>query len=282
MVAAQHRPRQPMSDVQRRITDCVASPGCTGMTRGCVAHSSSGREGEVPPAGITINRFDDILEHPSSWSRACEIQFDDGDTNVYVPNQPGPLPSRTLVANLHDAPPKVQPDSDGAEAEGSGAADFVGISNFDVLSRDDLFSSWRLAEGRPASEHPLSHWRLEEGIPISDSEADVTMLALQENVEEHFGWTLQADDKVMTVHMLFVEARNQGRGIGTALLRQAEDTARSAGASLIQLRTDTSFERVVEFYTSQGFTMYRDSGECDDKERMGMIKMLFSTTTWLG
>eukprot|EP00798_Chlamydomonas_sp_ICE-L_P021896 gene21896-28936_t len=83
------------------------------------------------------------------------------------------------------------------------------------------------------------------------------------SAKQHFGHTFQPDDKVVMIHHLYVDARQQGKGVGTALLSHVEGLARSDGASFIYLHTNTALKKSVRFYESKGFKACSSMGELE-------------------
>lgn len=58
---------------------------------------------------------------------------------------------------------------------------------------------------------------------------------------------------VLTIDMLAVEKRSEGRGIGSTLIASAERFGRREGAHLIQLTVDEPNHHAQQFYGRKGF-----------------------------
>lgn len=65
--------------------------------------------------------------------------------------------------------------------------------------------------------------------------------------------TLRREREDLTIEMLAVDARQQGRGTGTRLMQFAERRALKAGIRDIQLWVDEGNERAQRFYAGHGY-----------------------------
>ena len=67
------------------------------------------------------------------------------------------------------------------------------------------------------------------------------------------GLSLKASRRAQ-IESVRVAASARGQGVGTQLIADAEERARAAGCSLIQLTSNKSRDRALEFYQGLGFT----------------------------
>jgi ribosomal protein S18 acetylase RimI-like enzyme len=58
---------------------------------------------------------------------------------------------------------------------------------------------------------------------------------------------------ILTIDMLAVEKRSEGRGVGSALISAAERYGRRRGAHLVQLAVDEPNLHAQQFYTHKGY-----------------------------
>jgi ribosomal protein S18 acetylase RimI-like enzyme len=65
----------------------------------------------------------------------------------------------------------------------------------------------------------------------------------------------QADH--LLIENLAVRPGGQGQGLGDALLRHAESTARARGFAEVRLYTNALFQSNIDFYTRRGYEDYR-------------------------
>ena len=66
-------------------------------------------------------------------------------------------------------------------------------------------------------------------------------------------WPIEHGGRSAWLEELYVEPAARGRGIGTALLRAACDTAAAAGAVAVDLEVERSHERAAALYRREGF-----------------------------
>jgi ribosomal protein S18 acetylase RimI-like enzyme len=67
-----------------------------------------------------------------------------------------------------------------------------------------------------------------------------------------WGWSLESGGLECLLDELYV--RQRGAGLGSALLRQAMDAARAAGAAAMFLETEAPNDSARRFYARHGFT----------------------------
>jgi ribosomal protein S18 acetylase RimI-like enzyme len=67
-------------------------------------------------------------------------------------------------------------------------------------------------------------------------------------------WTLERGGRTAWLDELYVIPERRGRGIGTALLRAAIDSAQAAGALAVDLEIDADHQRAAALYRRAGFT----------------------------
>jgi GNAT superfamily N-acetyltransferase len=68
-----------------------------------------------------------------------------------------------------------------------------------------------------------------------------------------FVWTLERGGRTAWLDELYVVPERRGRGIGTALLRAAIDSASAAGALAVDLEIDAGHQRAAGLYRRAGF-----------------------------
>jgi ribosomal protein S18 acetylase RimI-like enzyme len=68
-------------------------------------------------------------------------------------------------------------------------------------------------------------------------------------------WTQEAAGVVAYLQTLEVIQRKRGQGVGSELLRQVENSASAASASVIWLHVDAKNEPAIRVYQAQGFVL---------------------------
>ncbi|MBR3803652.1 MAG: GNAT family N-acetyltransferase [Clostridia bacterium] len=69
----------------------------------------------------------------------------------------------------------------------------------------------------------------------------------------HFGLAFEIDGKVMRIIALAVKEEYQHRGIGTMLIKKAEECAKENGASIVGVNSGLQRLAAHSFYENQGF-----------------------------
>lgn len=110
----------------------------------------------------------------------------------------------------------------------------------------------------PEENHFLSHEAL--------AQPDVRFFTARDGTETLGTAALKLCDGYGEVKSFFVADAARGRGIGAALLRQIEDTARDEGITLLRLETAEKLDAAIRLYDRAGFTRrgpfgaYQDNG----------------------
>jgi GNAT superfamily N-acetyltransferase len=86
-------------------------------------------------------------------------------------------------------------------------------------------------------------------------ERDLLLVALDRGETAGFAWaiTTRALDRAAYLRLLLVAEGKQSRGVGAALLRDAERRARAAGCRHLVLLVTTTNRRARTFYTRHGY-----------------------------
>ncbi|EAQ04531.1 acetyltransferase, GNAT family protein [Pseudooceanicola batsensis HTCC2597] len=98
----------------------------------------------------------------------------------------------------------------------------------------------------PEENHFLSHAAL--------AQPDVRFFTARDGAETLGCAALKLCDGYGEVKSFYVSGAARGRGIGAALLRQIEDTARDEGVSLLRLETADRLDAACRLYERHGFT----------------------------
>ena len=98
----------------------------------------------------------------------------------------------------------------------------------------------------PEDNHFLSHDAL--------AQPDVRFFTARDGGDTLGCVALKLCDGYGEVKSFFVTDAARGRGIGAALLRQIEDTARTEGITLLRLETANELDAACRLYERHGFT----------------------------
>jgi ribosomal protein S18 acetylase RimI-like enzyme len=152
--------------------------------------------------------------------------------------------------------------ADVAAEPGSGTAEPLGRFTLRRAERDDvdrvapLFDAYRQFYGRP-SDLPLARRFLEERLARRES---IVLLATDAAgagvgfVQLFPSHSSVRAARIFVLNDLFVAPSDRGAGVAKRLMRLAAETARSAGASRLTLRTQTNNRVAQGLYASLGWT----------------------------
>ncbi|MGI3169312.1 GNAT family N-acetyltransferase [Pseudooceanicola sp. C21-150M6] len=108
----------------------------------------------------------------------------------------------------------------------------------------------------PEENHFLSHAAL--------AKPDVRFFTARDGTETLGTAALKLCDGYGEVKSFFVTEAARGRGVGAALLRQIEDTARAEGLTLLRLETADKLDAACRLYERHGFTRRGPFGDYED------------------
>lgn len=108
----------------------------------------------------------------------------------------------------------------------------------------------------PEENHFLSHAAL--------AQPDVRFFIARDGGETLGTAALKLCDRYGEVKSFFVTDAARGRGIGAALLRQIEDTARTEGLTELKLETADKLDAACRLYERHGFTRRGPFGTYED------------------
>ena len=97
---------------------------------------------------------------------------------------------------------------------------------------------------------------------LVNSTSAATWVAEEDGIVMGFAvvdWTSESGDLVAYIQTIEVFPEQRGRGIGRELLRQAEDSARSAGARAIWLHVEQANQAAIRLYKVGGY-------QCEGRE----------------
>jgi ribosomal protein S18 acetylase RimI-like enzyme len=89
-------------------------------------------------------------------------------------------------------------------------------------------------------------------------EAAVGMLLMNLRRSEEAG-SLDLDEVIGYVHLLYVASAYRGHGVADALQQHAEDVCRHQGARHLELNVEPANERAVRFYRRVGYEVARET-----------------------
>jgi GNAT superfamily N-acetyltransferase len=120
---------------------------------------------------------------------------------------------------------------------------------------------------------PIARRALLEGI----RERDLILVALEDDDVVGLAWTVlpRALDRAAYLRLLLVAEGQQSRGLGAALLMEAERRARAAGSRHLVLLVTTTNRRARTFYVRNG---YRHVGSLPGFVRPGIGESLYAKT----
>ena len=72
-----------------------------------------------------------------------------------------------------------------------------------------------------------------------------------------YGWTIELGGPAAWLEELYVDPPRRGRGVGTALVRAARETAAAAGMMAIDLEVEAGHERAANLYRREGFRRFQ-------------------------
>jgi ribosomal protein S18 acetylase RimI-like enzyme len=161
-----------------------------------------------------------------------------------------------LAGRLRSALADVAAEPDGWAAETFGPFTLRRAQRGDVDRVAPLFDAYREFYGRP-SDLPLARQFLEERLARRES---IVLLATDGSgtgvgfVQLFPSHSSVRAARIFVLNDLFVAPSARGAGVAKRLMRLAAETARSAGASRLTLRTQTSNTAAQGLYASLGWT----------------------------
>lgn len=139
------------------------------------------------------------------------------------------------------------------QAELADLASLVDLWNELVTSQRAYGANLDPADNEAVARQYFGRLLVEDGVQMATIDGEPVGFVSFELEPDQF----DRERTVGIVENLYVRPPHRNTGLGTRLLRAAEDGLVAAGAEMIQLEAMTANERARSFYTGRGYDPYR-------------------------